>query len=123
MHAIKVDASDVPEMTAVADIRERWSEAPRRNLASWKWWAKLRPNSGAYAWKPPVPRWNLPTDSFTVSNGSIHLQPGAQLWLTGKGICFENVKFTGIAGRLLRHMAHQMCWWMQVIVLEWTNLE
>jgi hypothetical protein len=85
-------------MTAEGVVRGgRSRNAASRNAASWKWWAKLRPNSGAYAWKPPVPRWNLPTDSFTVSNGRIHLQPGAQLWLTGKGICFENVKFTGIA--------------------------
>jgi hypothetical protein len=48
------------------------------------------------ALKVSVPRWNLSRDAWTVCNGSINLPPCTQLWLSGKGLCFEDVLFSGV---------------------------
>jgi hypothetical protein len=44
----------------------------------------------------PVACWTLSEDLQTVCNGSVLLPQGAQLWLCGKDLSFENVVFSGV---------------------------
>jgi hypothetical protein len=44
----------------------------------------------------PVPRWTAAKNAWTVRNGSVHLPPNSQFWLSGKDLSIENVKFAGV---------------------------
>jgi hypothetical protein len=44
--------------------------------------------------------WTLFKNAWTVCNGVVHLPPESQLWLFGSGLCFENVKFSGVCASL-----------------------